>query len=210
MTEKSPFAGTKSLLDGYKHFSKVIDGARKASHRQKYKCLIPGCESDAIKRSHIIQQHPALESICDSTHKVIQPCVDEINPMAGLGELTKFRTLGITEAMSFPLFCKEHDDSIFAEIEKSAVDVNNPRHLLLLALKGVAATMYIDELLKFQDEYISEKGELLSGNVVDEVIKDYQHNISRYQSLIQVICDDLKANDYTKYQFKVIKLPNYR
>lgn len=198
------------MMELYKHFSNTIDGARKTSHRQKYKCLIPGCESNAIKRSHIIQQHPALESICDNTHKVIQPCIDEINPMAGLGELTKFRTLGITEAMSFPLFCKEHDDSIFAEIEKSLIDVNNPRHLLLLALRGVSATMFIDERLKLQEEYISEQSEILSGNVVDELIKGYQHNLSRYQSLMQVICDDLKANDYTQYQFIVIKLPNYK
>lgn len=193
----------------YKHFSNVLDDARKASHKHRYKCLIPGCVCKAIQRSHIIQQHPALESICDISHKVIQPCIDEKHPMAGLGELTKFRTLGITEAMSFPLFCKKHDDEVFAEIEKNDIDINNIRHLLLLALRGVAASMFIDEQLMFQQELLSEQSDFSTGEVTNELITAYRHNLMRYQSLMRVMYDDLTTNNFSQYKFEVIKLSNY-
>lgn len=199
----------KQSFNFYKHFSEVLDSARKTSRKKKYKCLIPECECDAIQHSHIIQQHPALESVCDSSNKVIQPCIDEIHPMGGLGELTKFRTLGITEAMSYPLFCKKHDDEVFADIEKNIIDIDNPRHLLLLAIRGVAATMYIDEQLLYQQKYIFTQSEVLSGEDRDKVIKGYLHNLQRYKSLMQLMYEDIVNRDYSQYEFKTIKLPNY-
>ena len=54
------------FIDGVdiNEFSDTLVKARKYAKFYPYKCCCPGCDGVAIK-SHLLQQHPIVASICD-------------------------------------------------------------------------------------------------------------------------------------------------
>lgn len=77
-----------------------------------YKCCCPDCEGVAIK-SHLLQQHPILASICDEKNRVIQMVDNDIDPRLGNWNLYCKRKVGITNALQYRLFCDKHDVHFF-------------------------------------------------------------------------------------------------
>lgn len=94
----------------FQKFSSILDKSRKQSRKKEYQCCIPGCNEVALHHSHLVSQSALKKYICDDKRQLIQNQIDEINPMAAVktGEISleKFYTIGISEAMSMPVFCK--------------------------------------------------------------------------------------------------------
>ena len=88
------------------------------SHNRTYKCLIPECSNSAKTTSHVIQQSVVLESILDNTGHFYTIKQNDLFKMGEEGPL-KFERSSLSNSFKFPLFCKTHDDGIFAPIEKS-------------------------------------------------------------------------------------------
>ena len=95
----------------------------------KYKCCCPKCNEEAI-RSHLLQQHPILESICDENNSLLQ-MVDNFNdPRSGDWNFYSRRKVGISNALQYKLFCKKHDNSLFKELEKqNSIPMKKPRRM---------------------------------------------------------------------------------
>lgn len=88
------------------------------SHSRTYKCLIPECPNSAKTTSHVIQQSVILESILDDTGHFYTMKQNDLFKMGEEGPL-KFERSSLSNSFKFPLYCKAHDDEIFAPIEKS-------------------------------------------------------------------------------------------
>ena len=48
-----------------KEFLKTLGDAKTKARKYKYQCLCPGCQMKSIN-SHLVQQHPYLESIAEN------------------------------------------------------------------------------------------------------------------------------------------------
>lgn len=130
-----------------------LANARKKHNRFKMKCIVPDkqgvlCGKDPIK-SHSIQ------------HNGILSCLAENGIVYCLGETTKgdeifeydLKDRGITqEASVFKCLCKEHDDTLFADIEKR-IFCKEPKQCFQYALKALLHSYWS----KCNDVGITEK-----------------------------------------------------
>ena len=100
----------------FNEFSDNLVKAWKYAKSYPYDCCCPGCMEKAIK-SHLLQQHPILESICDEKNSLLQMVDNDIDPRSGNWSFYSKREVGITNALQYKLFCKKHDNSLFKGIE---------------------------------------------------------------------------------------------
>ncbi|MDN7123458.1 hypothetical protein J6I90_01015 [Pseudidiomarina sp. 1APP75-32.1] len=109
------------------------------------------CERTAI-RAHSVQNAGALDLICLDGH-VICPMIRARGD--GTPEID-FIPVGRNKATTFTGLCSEHDSEIFREIDRSPIDVTNPRHLYLLAKRSILRELHatMDGASKIQSAYL--------------------------------------------------------
>lgn len=125
----------------------IADGLVKAwkfAKSYKYKCSCPGCEENAI-RSHLLQQHPLLASICDEKNSVLQMLDNDNDPRSGDWDFYSRRNVGISNALQYKLFCKNHDNLLFKAIEKQNSIPATKQDCLLLAFRSACAVCHQEE-----------------------------------------------------------------
>lgn len=128
----------------FNKFSDVLVRAWKYARSYPYKCCCPNCEKIAIK-SHLIQQHPILASICNEKNTVFQIVDNDIDPRSGNWNLYNSREAGITIALQHKLFCKEHDNNLFKDLERRNSIPHSRRDCLLLAFRSACAVLHQEE-----------------------------------------------------------------
>lgn len=125
-------------------FSDVLVKAWRYAKSYKYKCSCPGCNEDAIK-SHLLQQHPLLASICDEKNSLLQMMDNDNDPRSGDWDFYSRRKVGISNALQYKLFCKKHDNALFKELEKQNSIPNSKRDCLLIAFRSGCAVRHQEE-----------------------------------------------------------------
>lgn len=125
-------------------FSDSLVKAWKYAKSYPYKCCCPGCHENAIK-SHLLQQHPILESICDEKNSVFQMVDNDIDPRSGNWRFYNQRNVGITNALQYKLFCDKHDGPLFKKIERQNSIPESKQDCLLLAFRSACAVRHQEE-----------------------------------------------------------------
>ena len=92
-------------------------------------CVYPGCSRKLIN-SHLIPEN-ILRSHFGSYCKEYRRMSDN----ALIGQFVKTAT---GKAGTLPVFCSEHDNKLFREIDTLEIDFLSQKHLFLLALKAIA------------------------------------------------------------------------
>ena len=123
----------------------MVADLRRALHQQaalsrkvfgKKECLHPAapdtCKGQIVK-AHTIQKRGGLTKIAENGH-VLTP--------DSSCEPTEMKRIGINKASTFTGFCKFHDDSLFALIEKYPLLLNR-RHAFLLAFRVVSHELFL-------------------------------------------------------------------
>lgn len=128
----------------FNEFSDDLVKAWKYAKSYPYKCCCPYCKSEAIK-SHLLQQHPILASICDEKNRLLQMVDNDIDPRSGNWNFYSQRNVGITNAMQYKLFCGKHDGSLFKKIEKQNSIPQSKQDCLLLAFRSACAVRHQEE-----------------------------------------------------------------
>ena len=133
-------------LEGFdvNEFSDSLVKAWKYAKSYPYKCCCPDCQGLAIK-SHLLQQHPILESICDEKNRVFQMVDNDIDPRSGNWDFYSQRIVGITNALQYKLFCDKHDGPIFKKIEQQNSIPQSKQDCLLLAFRSACAVRHQEE-----------------------------------------------------------------
>lgn len=181
-------------------FFESLGKARDKARRYGYKCLIPNCSKKAIN-SHLVQQHPFLESIAEDG-KVYQIGDNEISPMSGDFSDLKEKTFSIQQALSMPLFCSQHDNDLFKLIESGNIDYESTKTFLLFSLRGLASQRYLEEKRQVLYQNTGNEGEPF------DVQRDYsKHVINRFDSTLGILLQDIEKQTYDKYVFETIDLP---
>ncbi len=81
--------------------------------KQVKKCLCPGCNNQAISKSHVISKKMSLEVI-QKDGKVYEPVFNKKHPV--IGDVYLLKTIGYGDASTFSGFCNEHE-KIFWDFE---------------------------------------------------------------------------------------------
>lgn len=95
-------------------------------------CMVSNCSQECIN-SHIIQESKYLKPLANEDGKL--KCTNQTTTYPS--KTPKFILKPTNKILSFQGFCHFHDELIFSEIEKSPVDFNNRRHLLLLNYRAI-------------------------------------------------------------------------
>ena len=196
----------------FNRFSSILDDARKKSNKRTYCCCMPNCNENALSHSHIIPQSTLKKYICDNKNRVIQCQIDEIHPMSILKTeempLEKIDSIGISNAMSMPLFCKKHDNDLFCRYEKDADNAapNEARFQTLQALRAICALKYRDTKMLVQNEIKSTSDDFYIGGVYEIERQVYEYLVQRDDSTISSLCQSLDSNDFSSYEFICIEL----
>lgn len=174
--------------------------ARDKARKNHYKCLFPGCGRNAIN-SHLIQQHPYLESIAENG-KLYQIKDNEVNPQSGDFSDSKEQLLSIRQVLSMPLFCSQHDNDLFKPIESGSPDLSSKETCLLFSLRGLASQRFLES-----KRLVFYKTTGYDGDLFDEQREYSEFIIKRFDCTLSLLLNDIQNRSFDNYAFEVIDLP---
>ncbi len=182
-------------------FSDHLVTAWKYAQLYPYRCCCPGCTKKAIK-SHLLQQHPILESISDDKNCLLQMIDNTMDPRSGNWSIYNRHKVGITRALQYKLFCGEHDSSLFKDLENRNSIPESKQDCLLLAFRAACA-------VRHQEEHrlrIYEKESLGSGQR-NPLIDSSQAFILRMNSVVDNLWRAINGEGDNHYFFRMISMP---
>ncbi len=102
---------------------------------EKWPCLHPNCQAFAIN-SHLLQRNGILNNVAENGHL----CEMRIpNVYERENKLIDIKKVGISQAISFPLFCSKHDSSLFKSIEGKHIDFDSYQSQLLFSYRSLCS-----------------------------------------------------------------------
>ena len=185
----------------YHTFSDQLVAAWKYAKTYPYLCCCPGCRKRAIK-SHLLQQHPILESICDERNSLLQMVDNHMDPRSDNRDFYRRHNVGISDALQYKLFCKEHDNSLFKDLEKRNCIPDSKRDCLLLAFRSACAVRHQEE----QRLHIYEK-KIVDSEINDAMRENSLSFILRMNAVVDNLWDAVNGNRDNHYLFRMISMP---
>ena len=114
----------------------------------------------------------------------------------------KRHIIGITEALQYRLFCKEHDNSLYKDIEKRNSIPQSKRDCLLLAFRSACAVRHQEE----QRLHIYEK--LRTNSKIEDEREAISHIfILRMDTVVNNLWDAINGKGDGNYLFRMIAMP---
>lgn len=161
----------------------------------------PGCNKRAIK-SHLLQQHPILASICDDKNTVIQVLDNDLEPRSGNWDFYKMHNVGITNALQYRLFCGEHDNALYKDLEKRNSKPASKNDCLLLAFRSACAVRHQEQ----QRLHIYESQFKSTG--LKSLFEDNSRAfIRRMDGVVSNLWEAISGKDDGYYVFRMISMP---
>ena len=117
----------------------VISAIENNVKKIKYKCSVEECSEHAIN-SHLLQKNGVLNAISENGH-LIQLRTKHIFSYEK-DSYYEFKSVGINNAMSYPLFCSFHDNKIFQSIESDFIDFSSLKTQQLFSYRSLLAELY--------------------------------------------------------------------
>jgi hypothetical protein len=185
-------------------FSDSLTKAWSYAKNYSYICCCEGCKKEAIK-SHLLQQHPVLKSICDKNNNLLQ-FVDNIkDPRSRDWNFYQKHLVGISNALQFKLFCKKHDTELFKTLEQNQNSIpKSKRDCLLLAYRSACAVRHQEECrLHIYESLLNNK----SVGLLIEQMNVSKAFIMRMNAVVNGLWDALNGNGDNYYLFRMISMP---
>ena len=127
---------------------------------------------------------------------------NRMDPRSGNWDFYQRHNVGISDALQYKLFCKEHDNSLFKDLEKRNSIPDYKRDCLLLAFRSACAVSHQEE----QRLHIYEK--TLEGTEKEDERKNVSHLIiRRMNAVVNNLWDAVNGNGDNHYLFRIISMP---
>lgn len=182
-------------------FSNQLVAAWKYAKSYPYQCCCPDCKEKAIK-SHLLQQHPILESICDEKNSLLQMVDNRKDARSGDWDFYQRHNVGISDALQYKLLCKEHDNRLYKELEQRNSVPESKRDCLLLAFRSACAVRHQEE----QRLRIYEKMRL--GSEIDETREGISRAfMRRMDAVVDNLWEAINGKGDNHYLFRMIAMP---
>lgn len=182
-------------------FSSQLVAAWKYAKSYPYQCCCPDCKEKAIK-SHLLQQHPILESICDEKNCLLQMVDNRKDPRSGDWDFYQRHNVGISDALQYKLLCKEHDNTLYKDLEQRNSLPESKRDCLLLAFRSACAVRHQEE----QRLHIYEK-QRMGSEIGNERIAVSHIFIRRMDAVVNNLWDAINGKGDNNYLFRMIAMP---
>ena len=186
---------------------RIIANIIKNVNNKKWDCIIDGCAEKAIN-SHLLQQNGILDNVSTEGHLIEYKQTD---PFTWRKDVPPFemKKIGKKKAFSLPLFCNNHDTTIFKEIEKHPIDLEHYRVHLLLSYRVVCAEIRKKEINVEQFKRILNAESLKGGGGSKQIELAKEGNelgikdLEKYKKLFEEELD----NETSQFTFKVYEYP---
>lgn len=119
----------------FREIKKKLNKIERHIENEKWPCLHPNCQASAIN-SHLLQRNGILNNVAENGHlcEMRKPNVYERE-----NKLIDIKNVGISQAISFPLFCSKHDSSLFKSIEGKHIDFDSYQSQLLFSYRSLCS-----------------------------------------------------------------------
>jgi hypothetical protein len=100
--------------------------------------MAENCSKTAIN-SHLLQKNGILDNLAENGH-LIQLKPPDLFRIDKSG-FVEFKTIGIDQGISYPLFCNAHDTAVFKPIESAECDFSSINTQLLFSYRALCAEL---------------------------------------------------------------------
>lgn len=131
-------------INPQKESLRIIGTIYRNVRNKSWTCMCSDCSLPAIN-SHLLMRNGILNYVVEEGHlyelrsEAPEAFKKEKLPIS-------FKKVGINRSISFPLFCNEHDTSVFIEIEKENVDYTLYRHMALYSYRALVSEIRKKEI----------------------------------------------------------------
>lgn len=173
----------------YKSFAQLWIESIK--HMRIHRCLYPNCKNKDIVKSHTLQKKGVVSQLTVNG-QVCMPRIsrDSTYPFDKKMGI-KLREVGQNEATTFTGFCKEHDDKIFAPIEKLEWIPDEQSEFLFTYRTICSELQTKQELIKRMNYVISQEF-----RTTDDLTKYKQNDYTLWQLAVTDLLRVKKQCDY--------------
>lgn len=162
-------------------------------------CMEPNCFERAIN-SHILQKNRYLSLLANNKKKLYRFEVDLFS------ELIVFKERGTSQLLSFPGFCRKHDDLLFRKIEKKPINFFDRESIHLLCYRTQLDELRKKEIIIKQYEAISrdkrlwDKLDIVDKRRILDTIKGNRLGITDCKRTIQELDNDKITSQNSVFQ----------
>ncbi|MBA9079907.1 hypothetical protein [Rufibacter quisquiliarum] len=186
---------------------KIIANIIKNVHSKKWECVIDGCTNPAIN-SHLLQQNGILDNVSVDGHLIEYKPTDPFTWKEDSLPFEKKR-IGKKNAFSLPLFCNNHDSSIFKEVETHPIDLEQYRVQLLLSYRVICAEIRKKQVNVEQFSRLLN-AETLKGDRGREnlrLVKEGNELGIKDLEKYKILFEEELINESSRFTFKIYKYP---
>lgn len=171
-------------INPQKEALRIIGKIHKNVQKKSWPCMCTGCDKPAIN-SHLLMRNGILNYVVEDGH-LYELRSDSPEAFRKEKLPISFKKVGINQSISFPLFCNEHDTSLFKEIEDGGVDYTSYRHMALYSYRALSAEIRKKEITTERERRITEsstiKG-LLGTSVTENFSRSYKQGLRGIRDL---------------------------
>ncbi len=113
---------------------------------KEYPCMVADCREYAIN-SHLFMINGILNNVAENGQLMELRTKSIAALLPSENATCHFKKVGIRQALSFPLFCNQHDTAIFSSIERDYADYTDYKHLALYSYRTICAEMRMKEMM---------------------------------------------------------------
>ncbi|MBR4129743.1 MAG: hypothetical protein IKU02_02335 [Bacteroidaceae bacterium] len=147
----------------YLEIANKIDEVERFVEKKKWPCLCPNCQKAAIN-SHLLQRNGILDNVAENGH-LYEARIKDVYRRINDDEIVEIKKVGIGQAISYPLFCSEHDSALFKPIEGKLIDFDDYHSQLLFSYRSLCS-----EIRKKEFNIERYNGTLIEDNVKFELL----------------------------------------
>ena len=182
---------------------------KRITYEQKVQCAYHNCTCDAIN-SHLLQKNLWLKRIAEGG-KVLQMSDSQMQPLLDGDENGNiYSLLSIKNAMSLPIYCKQHDQKLFKAFEEKELDLNNALHLLKLSYRAFCASIAQEKRRNLFYNINPEINTFCSGPLFDEQRAYSTYVIEIYEKYRDDMFQHVKKKNTSDYIFRVVRMSRKR
>ena len=145
------------MSNEYLEIANRIDKVERYIEKKKWTCLCPNCQKTAIN-SHLLQRNGILDNVAENGH-LYEARIKKVYRRINEEEIVELKKVGIGQAISYPLFCSEHDSTLFKPIEGENADFDDYYSQLLFSYRSLCS-----EIRKKEVNIDRYNGELTDGD----------------------------------------------
>ena len=169
----------------------IIETHRKKSTTRNRKCFEINCESFAIE-SHLLQKNGIIDRIAEDRH-VYEFTYSTFSTPYHL----KFHRRGINKVFAFKGFCPDHDNQIFAPIEKTDFDLTSNYNQLLFAYRTLVNEYRKKEIvIEYYTTLLKDPSSPIPEQLLLESIQGQKMGVNDSLRIIEVLNPNLVINTY--------------